>query len=130
MFDGPKSNFTETAVQRRIKSVEGKRNISIFGKLRAQATSSKLQTPSSKEAPGPKDQTPSSKLQRSSNLQPRSAGRGLELGTWDFFGVWSLVFGVLRIGTSQELGIWSLVFRSALQSPEIKKKSRIAPAQW
>src|SRR6267142_716158 len=54
----------------------------------------KLQIPSSKDSPGPKHQTPSSKLQRSSKLQARSAGRGLELGNWDFFGVWSLVFGV------------------------------------
>jgi hypothetical protein len=38
----------------------------------------------------------------------------LELGTWDFFGVWSLVFGVLRFGTSPELGVWCLVFRSAV----------------
>src|SRR6266511_4406156 len=70
----------------------------IFEKLRARATSSK-------EAPGPKHQTPSSKLQRSSKLQARSAGRGLELGTWDFFGVWSLVFGV----SIPEL-LWSLEF--------------------
>ena len=82
--------------------------ISIFEKLRAQATSSKFQTPSSKEAPGPKHQTPSSKLQRSSKLQARSAGRGLELGTWDFFGVWSLVFGV------SIPGFLCLVFRSAV----------------
>ena len=39
-----------------------------------------------------KHQTPSSKHQRSSKLQAqaRSAGRGLELRTWDFFGVWCL----------------------------------------
>src|SRR5207244_5307842 len=41
----------------------------------------KLQTPNSKEAP-------------SSKFQARSEGRGLELGAWDLFGVWSLVFGV------------------------------------
>src|SRR5216117_2476549 len=92
--------------------MEEEGRIPIFEKLRAQAKSSRFQTPSSKEAPGP--QTPSSKLQRSSKLQARSAGRGLVLGTWDFFGVWSLVFGVLRFGTSLELGLWCLVFRSPL----------------
>src|SRR5207247_6674022 len=80
---------------------------------RAQPTSSKIQTPSSKEAPGPKHQKPSSKLQRSSMLQARSAGRGLELGTWDFFGVWSLVFGVSIPGFLWSLvfGIWCFVMR-------------------
>jgi hypothetical protein len=48
----------------------------------------KLQTPESKH------QTPNTKHQRSSKLQTLRKGRGLELGTWDFFGVWSLVFGV------------------------------------
>src|SRR5213596_1854022 len=90
--------------------VAGRGAISIFEKLRAQATSSKFQTLSSKEAPGPKHQTPSSKLQRSSKLQARGAGRGLELGTWDFFGVWSLVFGVSIPGLLWSLGC--LVFRS------------------
>src|SRR6266853_5000992 len=79
--------------------------IGILEKLRDQAKSSKFQTPSSKEAPGPKHQTPSSKLQRSSKLEARSEGRGLELGTWDFFGVWSLVFGVSIPGF-----LWSLGF--------------------
>ena len=41
----------------------------------------------------------------SSKFQARSAGGGLELGTWDFFGVWSLVFGVSIPGF-----LWSLVF--------------------
>src|SRR5438477_3109112 len=122
MFDGPKSNFTETAAQRRIKSVEGKRNISIFGKLRAQATSSKFQTPSSKETP-------------SFKLKCRPAHRLAFV-----FRVWCLEFlwsphalrapRSMKILFSEEQGIWCLVFRSALQSPEIKKKSRIAPAQW
>src|SRR5881296_2223169 len=58
--------------------------ISIFEKLRAQATSSKFQAPSSKEAP-------------SSKLKNRSARR---LPRHLFFG-----FGVLRFGTSLELGV-------------------------
>src|SRR3989442_15992021 len=67
--------------------------ISIFEKLRAQATSSKFQTPSSKEAP-------------SSKLKTRPARR---LPRHLFFG-----FGVLRFGASLELGLWCLVFRSAV----------------
>jgi hypothetical protein len=41
-----------------------------------------------------KSQTPSSHHQKSSKFQTRSAGRGLELGSWDLFGAWSLFFGV------------------------------------
>src|SRR5437016_5490497 len=67
--------------------------ISIFEKLRARATSSQFQTPSSKEAP-------SSKLK---NRPARRLPRDL------FFG-----FGVLRFGASLELGLWCLVFRSAV----------------
>jgi hypothetical protein len=69
--------------------------ISIFEKLRAQATSSKFQTPSSKEAPGPKLQTPE-------KLQARSAGRGLELGISLVleFGFWCFDSGI-----SLELGV-------------------------
>src|SRR6266566_7285552 len=67
--------------------------ISIFEKLRAQATSSKSQTPSSKESP-------SSKLK---NRPARRLPRHLFL--W---------FGVLRFGTSLELGVCCLVFRSAV----------------
>src|SRR5439155_18638924 len=67
--------------------------ISIFEKLRAQATSSKFQTPSSKEAP-------SSKLK---NRPARRLPRHLFLG-----------FGALSFGTSLELWVWCLVFRSAL----------------
>jgi hypothetical protein len=55
----------------------------------ALGTSSKFQTPSSKEAP-------SSKLK---NRPARRLPRDLFLG-----------FGVLRIGTSLELGVWCLVF--------------------
>src|SRR5216117_1796615 len=58
--------------------------ISIFEKPRAQATSSKFQTPSSKEAP-------SSKLK---NRAARRLPRHLFLG-----------FVVLRFGTSLELGV-------------------------
>src|SRR5882672_2850758 len=67
--------------------------ISILEKLRAQAKSSKFQTPSSKEAP-------SSKLK---NRPARRFPRHLFLG-----------FGVLRFGTSLELGVWCLMFRSAV----------------
>src|SRR5206468_3950741 len=62
---------------------------SIFEKLRARATSSQFQTPSSKEAPG-------SKLK---NRPARRLPRHLILG-----------FGVLRFGTSLELGVWCWVF--------------------
>ena len=51
-----------------------------------------------------KHQTPNTKHQRSSKLQARGVGCGLELGTWDFFGVWSLVFGVSIPGF-----LWSLL---------------------
>src|SRR5882724_8669323 len=60
---------------------------------RIQATSSKFQAPSSKEAP-------SSKLK---NRPARRLPRHLFLG-----------FGVLRFGPSLELGVWCLVFRSAV----------------
>jgi hypothetical protein len=52
-----------------------------------------------------KHQTPNTREAPSSKFQARSAGRGLELGTWDFFGVWSLVFGVSIPGF-----LWSLGF--------------------
>src|SRR5438477_9256193 len=52
-----------------------------------------------------KHQTPNTKHQRSSKLQARGVGCGLELGNWAFFGVWSLVFGVSIPGF-----LWSLVF--------------------
>jgi len=41
-----------------------------------------------------KHQAPNTRKAPSSKFQAGSAGRGLELGTWDFFGVWNLVFGV------------------------------------
>src|SRR6266511_817163 len=50
-------------------------------------------------------QTRNTRLQTPEKLEARSAGRGLELGTWDFFGVWSLVFGVSIPGF-----LWCLVF--------------------
>src|SRR5258705_3750242 len=68
------------------------------------------------KAPNTKHQTPK-KLQTLEKLQARSAGRGLELGTWDFFGVWSLVFGVSIPGF-----LWSLVFRSLTSSPRYAGK--------
>src|SRR2546426_4519662 len=69
------------------------RTISIFEKLRAQATSSKFQTPSSKEAP----------ISKLKNRPARCLPRHLYLE-----------FGVLRFGTSLELGVWCLVFRVAV----------------
>jgi len=65
----------------------------------AQTPNTKLQTPE-------KLQAPNCKLQR--------VGRGLELGTWDFFGGWSLVFGFSISGFpwSFELEIWSFRRRS------------------
>src|SRR5207248_7652329 len=57
---------------------------------------------------------PNTKHQTPEKLQARSAGRGLELGTWDFFGVWSLVLGVSIPGFlwSLVLGIWCFVLAS------------------
>src|SRR6266704_3873270 len=73
-----------------------------FEKLRAQATSSKFQTPTSTE-------TPSSKLKTDLRaVCPAS-----------ILGVWSL-----RIGSSLELGIWCLVFR-----PVAAKKLRLPCAR-
>src|ERR1051326_548110 len=48
---------------------------------------------------GAKHQTPTTKHQQNSNPQPPGEvpapfDTGLELGAWDFFGVWCLVFGV------------------------------------
>src|SRR6266478_6631057 len=67
----------------------------------------KLQIPNSRLPRSTKSQTPNTKL------QARSAGRGLELGTWDFFGVWSLVFGVSipELLWSLRLGAWCFAQR-------------------
>jgi len=71
-----------------------------------QSPNTKHQTPNTKhQTPNTKHQAPSTREAPSSKFQARSAGRGLELGTWDFFGVWSLVFGVSIPGF-----LWSLVF--------------------
>jgi hypothetical protein len=59
-----------------------------------QTPNSKLQTPNSKEAPKPKHQTASSKHQRNPKLQASKRGPRFGLGTWSFFGLWSLVFSV------------------------------------
>src|SRR5216117_2728833 len=80
--------------------------ISIFEKLRAQATSSQFQTPSSKEAP-------SSKLK---NRPARRLPRHLFGG-----------FGVLRFATSLGLGVWCLVFRSAVAQ---KLRCALAALGW
>jgi hypothetical protein len=69
--------------------------ISILEKLRAQAKSSKFQTPSSKEAP-------SSKLKN--NLRAVCSGIcfwGLVLENWNFSGAWGLVLGVSLSGGSK-----------------------------
>ncbi len=64
-------------------------------------------------SPNSKHQAPNTGEAPSSKFQARSAGRGLELGTWDFFGVWSLVFGVSIPGFlwSSVFGIWCFVIR-------------------
>src|SRR5439155_16442347 len=66
------------------------RGLSIFEKPRAQATSSKFQTPKKHQAP-------------SSKTDPRAVCPGI------------ICFWVqcLRFGTSLELGVWCLMFRSA-----------------
>src|SRR5437773_9723384 len=64
-------------------------------------------------------QVPSSKHQRGSKFQARIAGRGLELGTWDLFGVWSLVFGV-------SISV-SCVIRMCLAS---NSRSRVHAGPW
>src|SRR5436309_12762208 len=65
--------------------------------------------------PGKKLQIPNSRLQTPEKLQARSARRGLELGTWRFFGVWSLVFGVSIPGFLCRLGFgpWCFAQRRA-----------------
>ena|SRR5580765_5128271 len=69
--------------------------ILIFDKLRAQATSSKFQAPSSKEAPNSKLKT---------DLRAVCPGVciwGLVFEIWNFSGVWSLEFGVSLSGGSK-----------------------------
>src|SRR5258708_315779 len=89
--------------------------ISIFEKLRAQATSSKFQTPSSQEAPSPKHQTPSSKL------AARAAVWSLELGISSVFGAWFLVFRFRDFS-----GAWGLVLGVSLSGGS-KTEMRPAP---
>jgi len=72
-----------------------KKRIPILEKLRAQATSSKFQTPSSKEAP-------SSKLK--TDLRAVCTGIcfwGLVFEIWNFSGAWGLVLGVSLSGGSK-----------------------------
>src|SRR5438128_3464141 len=80
----------------------------------------RLQTPNSKLQRSSKFQTPNTKHQAPEKLQARSAG-GLELGTWDFLGVWSLVFGVSIPGFFWSLvfGIWCFVLSPLAQSPSM-----------
>src|SRR6266545_4047377 len=66
----------------------------------AQAPTSKHQAPKKSRNRNTKIQAPNTREAPSSKFQARSAGRGLELGTWDFFGVWSLVFGVSVPGSA------------------------------
>ena len=83
---------------------------------RQKAPNSKLQAPK-------KHQVPNTKLQTPEKLQARSTGRGLELGAWDFFGVWSLVFGVSIAGF-----LWSLGF-GAWCFAQRRLRSRDAPEE-
>jgi hypothetical protein len=69
-----------------------------------------------------KHQTPNTREAPSSKFQARSAGRGLELGTWDFFDVWSLVFGVWRWGV-----LWSRVAEPRLNAAVLFGASAVAP---
>src|SRR5437667_636182 len=70
-------------------------HLQVFKKLRAQGTSSKFQTPSSKEAP-------SSKLKnRAARRLPRHLFWGLEIEIWTFSGAWGLVLGVSLSGRSK-----------------------------
>src|SRR5947207_10552472 len=68
----------------------------------AEAKSSKFQTPRSKKAPGPKHQTPSSKLQRSSKRWPR-------FGAWNLGFLWCLEFGFWCFEIWNFSGAWGLV---------------------
>src|SRR5580765_4679736 len=104
---------------------------SILEKLRAQGKSSKIQTPSSKEAPGPNHQTPSSKHQRSSTLQVPSSKRGQRFGVWNLGFLWCLDLGIwcFDSGTSLELGFWCLVFRQAV-AEKLKHTPRCGPAKF
>src|SRR6059036_1434510 len=73
----------------------------------------RFEAPNTKHQRRSKSQTPNTREAPSSKFQARSVGRGLELGTWDFFGVWSLVFGVSIPGFLWSLvfGIWCFVIR-------------------
>jgi mono/diheme cytochrome c family protein len=74
--------------------------------------SSKFQAPKSKEAP-------SSKLQK-------QLARGLEFGAWDFFGAWSLGFGISR---ARIVGVFVSVAICALAScrPDMANQPRAKP---
>src|SRR6266567_1025535 len=89
--------------------------VASVAKLRERRWVEKLQLPNSKFQRTSKSQAPNTRDAPSSRFQARSAGLEMELGTWDFFGVWSLVFGVSIPGFlwSLVLGGWSLC-KSAL----------------
>src|SRR5881628_1862740 len=76
-------------------------------KLKAQAKSTKFQTPSSKEAPSPKLQTPNTKHQTPEKLQAPSSKRGPRFGAWNLGFLWCLELGgwCFDSGTSLELGV-------------------------
>src|SRR5205814_9902949 len=83
-----------------------------------------------------KSQTPNTREASSSKFQARSSGRGLELGTWDFFGVWCLVFGALivepMISRTQPvygllLAVWCLIaVWQAVEHGRMKEAARTA----
>src|SRR6185503_17078504 len=76
----------------------------------------KLQIPNSKLQRSTRSQTPNTKLQTPEKLQAPSSKRGPRFGTWDFFGDWSLVFGVSIPGF-----LWSLGFGAWCFAPRLPK---------
>jgi hypothetical protein len=50
-----------------------------------------------KRSANAKHQTPNTKKPPTSKLQPTQAGESLDIGVWNLFGIWCLVFGVFII---------------------------------
>src|SRR5438876_1251962 len=66
-------------------------------KGRVRGGSSQFQSPKKSLSRNTKHQAP--REAPGSKFQAPRAGGGLELGTWDFFGVWSLVFAVRSVSS-------------------------------